>query len=97
MWRVKEFISPRLGLRFDLSGPEMVIFYPDGRRFLTFEELEAERVQAIQRAKEAEKRLEEVQRRTARQAELTRRALRQQATADELQELRQLLEPPPPT
>ena len=31
------FVSPRLGIRFDLSGPEMVVYRPDGRRFLTFE------------------------------------------------------------
>jgi Uma2 family endonuclease len=46
--RVKQvdgFVSPRLGIRFDLSGSEMVIFRPDGRRFLTFEELEAAREQ----------------------------------------------------
>jgi Uma2 family endonuclease len=40
------FISPRLGIRFDLSGPELAVFYPDGRRFLTFEELDAERALA---------------------------------------------------
>jgi Uma2 family endonuclease len=34
------FVSPRLGIRFDLSGPEMVVYRSDGKRFLTFEELE---------------------------------------------------------
>jgi hypothetical protein len=43
---VQGFTSPRLGIRFDLSGPELAVFYPDGRHFLTFEELEAERVLA---------------------------------------------------
>ena len=41
-WQTNGFVSPRLGIRFDLSGPELVVFYPDGRRFRTFEELEAE-------------------------------------------------------
>jgi Uma2 family endonuclease len=97
------YASPRLGIRFDLSGPEMVVRYPDGRPFLTFEELEAERVQAEQRAQTAEQRAQtaeqraaDVQRRAERQAELMRRVLGQQATADELQELHQLLEQPPP-
>jgi len=102
-------VSPRLGIRFDLSGPEMVVFYPDGRRFLTFEELEAERQRqerlaaeeraekAEQRAVIANQRAEDIQRRAERQAELTRRALRQQATAEELQELHQLLEQQPPS
>jgi Uma2 family endonuclease len=80
--QVDGFVSPRLGIRFELSGPEMVVFYPDGRRFRTFEELETERAQLEQRAE--------------RQAELMRRVLRQQATADELRELHQLLEQQPP-
>jgi Uma2 family endonuclease len=33
------WISPRLGIRFDISGDELVITSPDGRRFLSFEEL----------------------------------------------------------
>jgi Uma2 family endonuclease len=37
---VANHVSPRLGIRFDLSGPEMVIYRPNGRPFLTFEELE---------------------------------------------------------
>jgi Uma2 family endonuclease len=31
--------SPLLGIRFDCSGPELKILYPDGRPFLTFTEL----------------------------------------------------------
>ena len=34
------WISPRLAIRFDLSGIELEIYRPDGRRFLTFLELE---------------------------------------------------------
>jgi Uma2 family endonuclease len=98
------FVSPRLGIRFDLSGPEMIVLSPNGRPFLTFEELEDERVRTEQRAKDAEQRasdveqrIESITRRADRQAELMRKALRQQATADELQELQQLLgqQPPP--
>lgn len=33
------WVSPRLGIRFDLSGAELVIYRPDGERFLTFLEL----------------------------------------------------------
>src|SRR5262249_5759837 len=35
------YASPRLGIRFDLSGPELVVRYPDGRPFLNFEQLAA--------------------------------------------------------
>jgi Uma2 family endonuclease len=76
------FVSPRLGIRFDLSGPEMVVYRPDGQRFLTFEELEDARNRAEQRAN--------------RLAELSRKARRGQASAEELQELERLEEQTPP-
>jgi Uma2 family endonuclease len=101
--RLDGYLSPRLGIRFDLSGPEMAVLAPGGRRFLTFEGLESERererharLAAEARAENAEQRAADVWRRAERQADLMRRALRQQATADELQELQQLLEQPPP-
>jgi Uma2 family endonuclease len=56
------FVSPRLGIRFDLSGPEMVVYYPDGRKFLTFEELESARAEgeaARQKAEETSRKAEE--------------------------------------
>jgi Uma2 family endonuclease len=85
--RGKNLGSPRLDIRFDLSGPEMVVFYPDGRPFLTHEELGAELARAEQRAEHAEQR-------ARRMAELTRKALQGQATAEERQELERLLEQP---
>jgi Uma2 family endonuclease len=33
------WISPMLGIRFDPSGSELMIFGPDGRRFLSYQEL----------------------------------------------------------
>ncbi|MDB5312578.1 MAG: hypothetical protein JWO38_6780 [Gemmataceae bacterium] len=44
------FTSPRLGIRFDMSGPELVITGPDGERFLTFEQLADARKAERQRA-----------------------------------------------
>ena len=51
---VAGFVSPRLGIRFDTSGPGLVVVGPDGRRFLTFEELEAARPGAAQLAEHAD-------------------------------------------
>ncbi len=79
------FISPRLGIRFDLSGPQMTVFRPDGGPFLTFEELDAARRQAEQRANQAEQR-------AARLVELGRKARRGQASPEELAELDRLEE-----
>ena len=83
------FVSPRLGIHFDLSGSEVVVRYPDGRPFLAFEELEAEREKLERRADQAERRVNRL-------AELARKALQQQATPDELRELQTLLQPSPP-
>jgi Uma2 family endonuclease len=96
---VAGFVSPRLGIRFDTSGPELVVRYPDGRPFLPFEELAAEREQAEQqatqerqRAEQERLRAEQAEERAARLAELSARALRQQATPEELEELQRLLD-----
>ena len=101
-----DFVSPRLGIRFDLSGSELVVQGPDGRPFLTFEEVEAKRLAAEQRAEQeqeqeqrlateqraqhAEQRAEHAEQRAARLAGLSRKARRQQATAEELAELERL-------
>lgn len=37
------WISPRLGIRFDMSSGELRIFRPDGQRLLTYAELAAQR------------------------------------------------------
>jgi Uma2 family endonuclease len=96
---VQGFVSPRLGIRFDLSGPELVVYGPDGHRFLTFEELKdeqerdrQERQAAEQRASSAEQRAHLVQQRAQRLAGLMRRVLSQQATPEEVLELQRLLE-----
>jgi Uma2 family endonuclease len=96
------FVSPRLGICFDLSGPELVVRYPDGRPFLTFEELENERQQAEQRAEKAkqraekaEQRAEKAEQRATRMAELSLKVVRQQATPDEVLELERLLQSSP--
>ncbi len=78
------FVSPRLGIRFGLSGPELAVFRPDGRPFLSVEELATSYAAAEQRA--------------ARLAELGRKARHGQASAEELRELERLEDqsaPPP--
>src|SRR5207244_1411280 len=57
--RMNGFVSPRLGIRFDLSGPELVVRYPDGRPFLTMEELDRERQKEKQRADQEKQRADQ--------------------------------------
>lgn len=51
------WVSPRLGIRFEMVGMELELYYPDGRRFLSMIELEQARQAAETRAEaEAEAR-----------------------------------------
>jgi Uma2 family endonuclease len=56
---VHNYASPRLGIRFDLSGPELVVRYPDGRPFVATEELDGQRRDAERRAEDEHKRAED--------------------------------------
>jgi Uma2 family endonuclease len=89
-WVQNEFVSPRLGIRFDLTGPEMQVFYPDGRRFLTFKELEAERARQAQLRVAAEEKLHSTEEKLRRMAELGRKARLGQATPEDVAELERL-------
>jgi Uma2 family endonuclease len=57
--RMKNYTSPRLGIRFDLSGPELQVFRPDGEPFRTHQELmqllqeEADKAQQTEAEKSA--------------------------------------------
>ena len=82
----------------------MIVLYPDGRRFLTVAEIEAERLRAEQRAETAEERAETAEQRaeTAEQRadqfrqrlerlqELSRKVRQRQASTEELRELERL-------
>ena len=53
------WVSPRLGIRFDLSGPELVLFRPGGARFSTLAESEEQKRQAEERAEQERLRAEQ--------------------------------------
>lgn len=62
------WVSPRLGIRFELSGDELQIYRPDGSKFYSYVEicqlLEQEKLrveQERQRAEQAEQRVEEME------------------------------------
>jgi len=59
--KIRGWVSPMLKIRFDIISDELVIFRPDGRKFLTFEETEARAEQADVRAKQAESKIEQAE------------------------------------
>ena len=72
------WLSPRLGIRFDLSGPELQIFGADGRRFLSYVEVIAQRDEQ-EREKEQARQQAEQARQQAEQARQQAEQARQQA------------------
>ncbi len=80
--QMEGWVSPRLGIRFDMSGPELQIFGADGGRFLSFvevieqrdrerrerEQAQQQAAQAQQQAAQAQQQSEEAARRAERLA-----------------------------
>ncbi len=83
--RIDGFVSPRLGIRFQLTGPEMTVYHPDGRPFLSFEEVAAQRSRAEEGLRLAEA--------SRQQAEDARQQAEQRAASAEaeVERLRRLL------
>ncbi|MFO7031729.1 hypothetical protein B9T07_17545, partial [Limnospira fusiformis CCALA 023] len=49
---INGWISPRLGVRFEISESGLELYRPDGRKFSTYIELESDRQQAEERAQQ---------------------------------------------
>ncbi len=64
---VDNWISPRLGIRFELVEPESKIYYPNGKPFTTY-------VEIAQQLQQAEERAEQEYQRAERLAQLLREA-----------------------
>ncbi|MER3493670.1 MAG: hypothetical protein C4323_15930 [Mastigocladus sp. ERB_26_2] len=60
LWEMDGWVSPRLGIRFDTSQGELVIYRPDGQKFLTSVELEKLAQQERQRAEQEHQRAEQL-------------------------------------
>jgi multidrug efflux pump subunit AcrA (membrane-fusion protein) len=69
------WVSPRLGIRFELSDGELQIFSPSGERFATYLELSQQKELAQQQLEQEKQRAEQEKQR-AEQAEAQLQALR---------------------
>jgi Uma2 family endonuclease len=90
--KVDGLVSPRLGIRFEMTQPQLTIRLPDGTTFRSIEQIETDQQHLRQRADQTEQRIRRL-------ATLSRKARLGQATPEELQELEQLedesTQPPP--
>ncbi len=82
--QMRGWISPRLGVRFELEGMNLCLTGPDGRRFVSYVEMAQRAKREAQRAEqEAQRARQEAQRANAAEAELARlRALLKQQGID---------------
>jgi Uma2 family endonuclease len=71
---IANWVSPRLGIRFDLSGEELELIRPDGERFATYVEIQRQLAQLQARVLEAESLLEQERLRAERLAQRLREA-----------------------
>ncbi|MGC8784725.1 MAG: Uma2 family endonuclease [Armatimonadota bacterium] len=69
---MQDWVSPRLGTRFTLEKGELVLYRPDGERFIPYVELRQRMEWAEQRAQEAEQRAREAEQRAQRLAQRLR-------------------------
>jgi Uma2 family endonuclease len=56
---INNWVSPRLGIRFELTSDNLEIYYPDGKKFLTSLELNQRVEQEYERAEQEYKRAEQ--------------------------------------
>ena len=56
---INNWVSPRLGIRFELTADNLEIYYPEGRKFLTSLELNQRAEQEYQRAEQEYQRAEQ--------------------------------------
>ncbi|MDC0836274.1 Uma2 family endonuclease, partial [Limnoraphis robusta] len=56
---IKGWISPRLGVRFEMSESGLELYRPDGRKFSTYIELESDRQKAEKRAQQEAERAQQ--------------------------------------
>jgi Uma2 family endonuclease len=82
------FVSPRLGIRFQFVGPDLVLTNPDGSRFLSFLEFgqlaadERQQAEAEKKRAEAEKKRAEAEKKRADSAEVRADAEAARAVAE---------------
>jgi Uma2 family endonuclease len=66
---MQDWVSPRLGIRFDVAGEELQIYRPNGDRFLSYLEIDRQLEQERLKAEEAQLRAEQESQRADRAEE----------------------------
>jgi hypothetical protein len=67
------WVSPLLQTRFELSGQDLILYGPDGERFLSYAEVQRDAEEQRERAEEQRERAEEQRERAEEQRERAER------------------------
>ncbi|NEP52226.1 MAG: hypothetical protein F6K65_26885, partial [Moorea sp. SIO3C2] len=59
--QMRGWVSPRLGITFELVASQLVLYYPNGEPFASYLEISEQKEQQRQRAEQAEEALEQTQ------------------------------------
>ena len=70
---ISDWLSPRLGVRFELTEEGLELYRPDGQRFLSYLELEEQRELQAQRAEQEAQRAEQEAQRAEQEAQRAER------------------------
>ncbi|MEZ5582922.1 MAG: Uma2 family endonuclease [Candidatus Competibacteraceae bacterium] len=74
---MRGWVSPRLGVRFDLDGLDLCLYRPDGKRFISNLEAQQRADQEKQRADQAEQRADQAEQALRQQMQVQLAAIRQ--------------------
>jgi Uma2 family endonuclease len=85
------WVSPRLGIRFEMTETQLYIYGPDGRRFTTLTEAVARHQQAEQQIKRAEEETKRAEQERERAEQETKRAEEERQRAEREKEEVQLI------
>jgi Uma2 family endonuclease len=67
--RIRGWVSPRLGVHFDLDGMDLCLTRPDGRRFASYVEMNQQAEREAQRAEQEKQRAEQEKQRAEQEAQ----------------------------
>jgi Uma2 family endonuclease len=81
---IDRWCSPRLGVTFDLSSPELVIYRPDGVSFLSYNEISQRLIQESQRADQERQRADQERQRADQEYQEKEEAIRRSQQMEEL-------------
>jgi Uma2 family endonuclease len=90
---IANWVSPRLSIRFDMSGEELQIYRPDGSKFFSYAEVNAQLEQEKQRAEQEKQRAEQEKQRAEQEKQRAEQAQQElEAERERSQNLEDILQ-----